>query len=120
MSFDVLIQRDCDFMRVQVAGHPTLDQLLSLFHLLAVESETWVHNTLLVDLRKVESLFTAEEQAEVGREVANSLGHLRRIASVVPTHRITRISERAARLNGMDTCVFDSEDDAGEWLREAT
>ncbi|TWO73119.1 STAS/SEC14 domain-containing protein [Caenimonas sedimenti] len=116
MSFDVLIQRDAHFMRVKVAGHPSLDQLLSLFHLLAVESETWVHNTLLVDLRRVESQFTEAEQAEVGREVAASLAHLRRIASVVPTHRLTRISERAAKQNGMDVCVFDVEDDAIDWL----
>ena len=117
LTYDVLIGQDAHYARVKVTGHPTLDQLLSLFHLLSIKSEGWVHDTLLIDLCGVESEFTAEEQAEVGREVANSLAHLRRIASVVPAHRITRISERAARLNGMDVCVFDSEDAAGAWLR---
>jgi uncharacterized membrane protein len=41
-----------------------------------------------------------------------------RIASVVPTERITRISERAARRNGVNVCVFDDERLAIEWLRE--
>lgn len=120
MAYDVLIGQDAHFARVKVTGHPTLDQLLSLFHLLSVKSESWVHDTLLVDLRGVEAEFTEQEQAELGREVADSLAHLRRVASVVPSHRITRISERAARLNGMDVCVFDSEEDAAAWLRESS
>jgi hypothetical protein len=117
MAYDVVVGQDAHFARVKVTGHPTLDQMVSLFHLLSVQSESWAHDTLLIDLRGVESQFTEEEQAEVGREVADSLSHLRRIASVVPAHRITRISERAARLNGMDVCVFVVEDEAVAWLR---
>jgi hypothetical protein len=117
MAYEVAIGQDAHFARVKVSGHPTFDQLLSLFHLLSVQSEDWVHDTLLIDLRGIESQFTEEEQAELGREVAHSLAHLRRIASVVAVHRITRISERAARLNRMDICVFAVEDDASAWLR---
>jgi hypothetical protein len=37
---------------------------------------------------------------------------------VVPPDRITRVSERAARRNGVDVCVFDDEQQALAWLCE--
>jgi uncharacterized membrane protein len=41
-----------------------------------------------------------------------------RIASLVPAGRITRVSEKAARRNGVNVCVFDDEQAALAWLLE--
>jgi uncharacterized membrane protein len=41
---------------------------------------------------------------------------MRRIASVVPRERVTRVSEKAARRNGVNVRVFDDEQQAIAWL----
>ena len=57
-------------------------------------------------------------QPGVGQEIVTSLGHLRRIASVVPTERITRLAERAARRSWLMLRVFDDKEEAVHWLLE--
>jgi hypothetical protein len=118
MSFDVVIAHQPGHMRITVSGRPSIGQLLSLIHLLGVESETWEQRAVLVDLRPVETPFTPEDQFRIGEEAAASLSHMDRIASVVPADRVTRISERAARRNGANVCVFDDVQAALAWLRE--
>jgi len=71
---------------------------------------------LLVDLRKVSTQFSESEQRSVGQEAAASLVHMRKIASVVPPDRVTRISERAARRDSANVSVFDDEKAALAWL----
>lgn len=116
MSFDVAIDREAHHIRVTVTGSPAIGELLSLIHLVGVESEAWDEDRALMDLRGVETAFTELEQFRIGEEAAASLSHMVRIASVVPTGRITRISERAARRNGANVCVFDDEAAALAWL----
>lgn len=116
MDFDVAIEKKARYVRVAVTGSPSIGQLLSLIHLLGVESETWGQTAALVDLRGVGTAFTEHEQFRIGEEAASSLNHLDRIASVVQKDRITRISQRAARRNGTNVCVFDVEADAVAWL----
>jgi hypothetical protein len=118
MEFDVAIEMKARYVRVAVTGSPSIGQLLSLIHLLGVESETWAQTAALVDLRGVRTAFTEVDQFRIGEEAACSLNHLERIASVVPRERITRISQRAARRNGVNVIVFDDEADAVAWLLE--
>ena len=116
MEFDLAIDRTAHFIRVKVTGGPTLGQLLSLIHLLGVESETWEDDKVLVDLRGVATPFSRPEQFRIGEEAAASLSHMRRIASVVPPERVTRVSEKAAQRNGTNVRVFDDENQAVAWL----
>lgn len=118
MDYDVTIAKRSRYMRVTVSGRPSFDELLSLIHLLGVDSETWPEDAVLVDLRKVETPFTLPEQFRIGIEAASSLSHLERIASLVPPERITRVSEKAARRNGTNVRVFCDEAAAVGWLRE--
>jgi hypothetical protein len=118
MSFDLAIHRDPRYIRVAVTGEPSTGQLLSLIHLLGVESETWEQSRVLVDLREVRTKFDRAEQFRIGEEAAASLSHMHRIASLVPADRITRVSEKAARRNGINVCVFDDEQAALAWLLE--
>lgn len=119
MDFDVAIEDAALYMRVAVTGEPSLGQLLSMIHLLGVESETWTVHKVLVDLRGVATPFSRPEQFRIGEEAAASLSHMERIASLVPPERVTRVSEKAARRNGSNVRVFDVEAEAIAWLREA-
>jgi hypothetical protein len=117
MSFDVAIDRGRIFVRVTVSGELEIGELLSMIHLLGVESETWSDDRVLVDLRAVATPFTRYEQFRIGEETAASLSHMEKIASLVPTERITRVSEKTARRMGANVCVFDDEGAAMAWLR---
>ena len=119
LGFDLGIDHGPHFIRVTVTGQPSLGQLLSLIHLLGVESETWHGDRVLVDLRNVATPFTRLEQFRIGEEAAASLSHMEKIASLVPADRLTRVSEKAARRNGANVSVFDDEDAAVGWLMEA-
>jgi len=118
MDFDVAIDSTAHYIRVQVTGAPALGQLLSLIHLLGVDSETWQEDKVLVDLRGVVTPFSRPEQFRIGEEAAASMSHLDRIASLVPPERLTRVSEKAARRNGVNVRVFDDEREAIAWLEE--
>lgn len=116
MDFDVAIDSASHYIRVTITGEPAIGQMLSLIHLLGVESETWPEDRVLVDLRQVATPFSEPEQFRIGLEAAASMSHLDRIASLVPPERVTRVSERAARRNGVNVRVFDDERAALAWL----
>ncbi|GAB3665086.1 SpoIIAA family protein [Ramlibacter alkalitolerans] len=118
-NFDLHVAHEADHARVAVAGHPSYEQVLSMIHLLGVDSGEWAFEKLLVDLREVETVFTPEQQFRIGLEAALSLAHLRKVASLTRPERITRISEKAARRNGTNVRVFGSEQAALAWLRAA-
>jgi hypothetical protein len=116
MSFDLAIDRTAHYVRVQITGRLSLGQMLSLIHLLGVESEAWEDDKVLVDLRGVQTPFDRAAQFRIGEEAAASLSHMNRIASVVPPERVTRVSEKAAQRNGTNVRVFDDEGQAIGWL----
>ena len=118
MSFDVTVQQQARFVRVTVVGRPDFEELVTLIHLLGVDSETWPQGRVLVDLRGVATPFSHPQQHGIGVAAAASLSHMERIASVVPPERLTRVSERAAQRDGTNVRVFDSEPAAIAWLRE--
>ena len=118
MDYDVAIRKQARYMRVTVSGRPTLDELLSLIHLLGVDSEGWPKHRVLVDLRGVRTPFDHAQQFRIGEEAAASLHHMERIASLVPPERVTRVSEKAARRSGTNVRVFAEERAAVAWLLE--
>jgi hypothetical protein len=119
LNFDLHVTHEAELARVKVAGHPSFEQVVSMIHLLGVDSGEWAVGALLVDLRDVLTVFSREEQFRIGLEAALSLAHLRKVASLVPPERITRISEKAARRNGTNVRVFGNEQAALAWLRGA-
>jgi len=119
MAFDVSVTQKQFYTRVVITGGPSIDELVALIHVLGVDSSNWKHDAMLVDLRKVGTHYTEAEQRTIGLEAAASLAHLRKIASVVPRERVTRISEKAARRDGTKVTVFDDEKEALAWLQAA-
>jgi hypothetical protein len=71
---------------------------------------------LLIDLRDVPGVLGPTEHYLMGLAVAKHLGHLEKVATVVPRAKITRVSEEAAQEQGMQLRVFDSLQKAQDWL----
>ena len=58
------------------------------------------------------------QQREIGLLAYRHLAHLEKVASLVPPDKLTRVSEAAARSQGMELKVFTNLPDAMEWLME--
>lgn len=116
MSLSYRVEHRNGYAVVRVDGNPTLGQFLSFLQLMGVESAAFPSRRVLFDLRGVRSLTEAGEHRAVGEEVVRRLGHLERIASVVPPDRLTRASEKTAREGGVDITVFIEEGEAIRWL----
>jgi hypothetical protein len=71
---------------------------------------------LLVNLVDVVGTFGPEEQRTIGLLAHRYLSHLEKVASLVPPEKLTRVSENAARAQGMELRVFTQLPDALEWL----
>jgi hypothetical protein len=105
---------------VRVDGEPSLDEFLAFVERLGAQSVTWFSGRVLVDLRSVRTLKAFTEHYAIGEAVGRQLGHLRRVASVVPADRITRASQKTAQQAGVNLVVFTSEGEAIEWLVSGT
>jgi len=73
---------------------------------------------LLIDLKDVVGTLEPQDHQVLGRLAATQLGHLRKIASLVPEDKITRVSEQAARTLGVQLRVFTSLTAAVAWLTQ--
>ena len=71
---------------------------------------------LLINLLDVVGTFGRDEQLTIGLLAHRHLAHLERVASLVPEEKLTRVSEAAARAQGMELRVFTSLPDALAWL----
>lgn len=118
MSLSFTVEQRTGYAVIRVDGEPSLGQFLSFLSLVSVETLGWPVKRVLFDLRGVRSLTTFTEHYAIGEEVARQLGHLHRIASVVPADRITRASEKTARQAGVNLTVFTDETQAIAWLTE--
>ncbi|HEY8358871.1 MAG TPA: STAS/SEC14 domain-containing protein [Ramlibacter sp.] len=101
---------------LRVEGEPTIDEFLAMLATVGVESARWPNQRALCDMRSVRTLKAFTEHYAIGEATARHLGHLRKIASVVPADRITRASEKTARQAGTNLRVFTSEGEAIAWL----
>lgn len=73
---------------------------------------------LIINLMDVVGTFGADQQREIGLLAYRHLAHLEKVASLVPPDKLTRVSEAAARSQGMELKVFTNLPDAMEWLME--
>lgn len=114
LSFDVEHREAYSVVRLH--GAPTLGQMLSMIHLLGVETSGWPIKRVLFDLRGIRTLTSFTEHYAVGEQTARELRHLNRIASVVDVDMITHASEKTAQRSGVNLTVFTDEDEAVRWL----
>ena len=83
-----------------------------------IEKRTRQHadKRLLVNLLDVVGTFGPQEQQAIAQLATRHLSHLEKVASLVPEDKITRVSEAAARKQGMELRVFTSLPEALAWL----
>ena len=73
---------------------------------------------LLINLMDVVGTLGPQEQHAIGLLAHRHLSHLEKVASLVPPDKLTRVSEGAARAQGMELRVFTSLLEAMDWLTE--
>ena len=116
-GYEISTRRSVARVTVAIGGSPTIEQLISTLHVFGIENGAQAHESMLIDLRKLDSVYTRTDLLLVGHEIACSFAHLSQLALLVLPHRVTRISERAARRAGMNMRVFDNEQMADAWLQ---
>ena len=79
MRFDVSIAHEAPCTRVVVIGEATLGRLLSLLQVLEVDSASWPHPAMLLDLRGLRAPLSREAESRLAAAAARGLRHLRRI-----------------------------------------
>ena len=117
MSLSFQVEHRENHSVVRIDGDPSLGQFLSFLQLMGVETAAFPHRRVLFDLRGVRTLTSFTDHYAVGEEAARQLGHLQRIASLVPPDRVTRASEKTAQQAGANLRVFTDEGEALAWLR---
>ena len=113
----VQLDRRTGYVRATLETQVSFVQALAAIEHISRESAHWPDKRLLIDLRDTLTLRTFSDQFFVGVGVATHLRHLK-IASLVPEHRITRTSEKAANQAGALLKVFAREQEAVAWLTQ--
>src|SRR4051794_41082228 len=119
MPLEVRYRHENDHVVVSFGGEGSVDEFLCALQEVGADSVAWPGSLVIVDLRGVASPYTFTEQLRIGEAVGRNLGHLRRVAAVVPPERITRVGEKVANRTGARAGVFASHTEALAWLREA-
>src|SRR5213075_2984781 len=120
MSVGLTVEQRDGYTVVRMDSDPTIDDFLRTIEALGLESHQWTSGRVLFDMRSVRTLKSFTDHYAIGEAVGRHLKHMKRMASVVPADRITRASEKTARLAGASLTVFTSEREAIEWLTAAT
>lgn len=118
MPFAHAVEHRTGYTVVSLTGDPSLGQFLSFIQLMEVETRSWPHDCGLFDLRGISTLKAVTDQVAIGQAVARHLAHMRKIASLVPSERVTGISRKEAREAGVNLMIFIDEQAAVDWLLE--
>ena len=78
MDLDVTVAHEPARTRVRISGDTTLGRLSSLMQVLEIDSASWPHKEVVLDLRELQSRFDRAER-EMLREVAERRLRTKRI-----------------------------------------
>jgi hypothetical protein len=110
MSLDVSVAHEVACTRISLRGDPKLGRVLSLLHVLEIDSATWPRSAVLLDLRELKTRLSQDEQVRLAWEAAHALRRMKKVALLAPPGRLRE---------GAGTRVFDDEEAARRWLGEA-
>jgi hypothetical protein len=100
----------------EVSSLAFIEESVGVLEELAAQTRASGARRLLINLLDVVGTFGRDEQQAIGLLTHRHLAHMERVASLVPEEKITRVSEAAARSQGMELRVFTSLPDALAWL----
>ena len=104
------------FSVVEVTALAFLESAEAALQEMAARTRQQGTRRLLINLIDVVGTFGPEQQRAIGLLAYHHLGHLEKVASLVPPEKLTRLSEAAARAQGMELRVFTQLADALDWL----
>jgi len=118
MSLAVTVQREGDLLMVVGQGRATLADLKGFADLVATICTDEQRQRVLVNLLEVEQALTFTDHLQLGVYIADKLGFLQKMATVVPAQYRSGNSERAAQKSGLKLRTFLSLTEARDWLDE--
>jgi hypothetical protein len=104
------------FSVVEVTALAFLESAEAALQEMAARTRQHGTRRLLINLIDVVGTFGPEQQRALGLLAHQHLAHLEKVASLVPPEKLTRVSEAAARAQGMELRVFSELSDAIGWL----
>ena len=116
MSFTLHYTHGPSFGVAEVSALAFLEAAEPALQEMATRTRQWGDRRLLINLIDVVGTFGAEEQRAIGMLAYRYLAHLEKVASLVPPEKLTRLSEQAARAQGMELRVFTTLSAAIDWL----
>jgi hypothetical protein len=114
----VRIVRLPQYVDVEMAGPAQLRAVLEVIGKVGATTRAYGDGRALLDLLQLEGDLPLAAQVRFGEQIAACLGHLVRVACVVPTGKVAEAAEQATRQRGILMKVFDSKDEAIAWLRD--
>jgi len=105
-----------NFSVVEVTALAFLEVAVPALHEIAERTRERNDRKLLINLMDVVGTFGPEQQRDLGLLAHRYLGHLQKVASLVPPDKLTRVSEAAAQSQGLQLRVFTQLTDAIDWL----
>ena len=116
MSLAVTVLREGDLLVVVGQGRATLADLKGFADLVATVCTDEQRQRALVNLLEVDQDLAFTDHLQLGVYIADKLGFLRKMATVVPGQYRTGNSERAAQKSGLKIRTFLSLSEARDWL----
>ena len=116
---DVSLDReDPVLLVVKGRGPATLADLKGFSDLIATVCREEQRTHVLVDLQDVQQELTFTEHLQLGVYIAERLGFLEKMATVVPVAARSGNSERAAQKSGLHLQTFTDMGEARAWLQQ--
>ncbi|HVE53293.1 MAG TPA: hypothetical protein VNB23_07885 [Ramlibacter sp.] len=116
MSFTLHLTHGPAFAVAEISALAFLDAAEPVLRSIAEQTRLRGDRRLLINLIDVVGTFGPDEQRTIGLLAHQHLAHLQKVASLVPPEKLTRVSEAAARAQGMELRVFTGLTEAIDWL----
>jgi hypothetical protein len=117
MALDVSISREDKLLVVKGRGEATLADLKGFATMIATICSDEQRQFVLIDLLEVQQALSFTEHLQLGVFIAERLGFLARMATVVPAELRSGNSERAAQKSGLKLRTFTDLNEARAWMR---
>ncbi len=116
MSFTLHLTHGPAYAVAEISALAFMEAAEPVLRSIAEQTRERGDRRLLINLMDVVGTFGPDEQRAIGLLAYRYLPHLEKVASLVPPEKLTRVSEAAAREQGMELRVFTVLTEAIDWL----
>jgi hypothetical protein len=116
MPLDVSVTRENELLVVKGRGDAALADLKGFADMIATICREEQRQLVLIDLLDVQQALSFTEHLQLGVYIAERLGFLTRMATVVPLDQRSGNSERAAQKSGLKLRTFSDLGEARAWM----